>query len=85
MARNTFDNLPLSEKAILIDEYGVHLTSIEYYDYRIDLFAMHSLLIERYQKIETDEVESIHTCHYRDLDKYASQIVIGKLRQELKC
>jgi len=85
MGKNSFDTLPLAEKSALLSEYGAHLASISYYDYRIDLFAINDLLVERYENIETGSLEAIHTCGYRDLDKYVSQIVIGKLRRELKC
>ena len=67
-----------------MDEFASPLLSIEYYDYRVDLFSLNSLLIERYQNIETEEVERIFVAEYADLDKYLSQIMIGRLKKSLE-
>ncbi len=84
MKTNCFNDLSLELKGKIIDEFATALLSIEYYDYRIDLFALNAILIERYQRIESGEIEKIHEAEYRDLDKYLSRIVIGNLKKHLE-
>ncbi len=83
MKRNCFNDLSLELKGKIVDEFASALLSIEYYDYRIDLFALNSIFIERYQHIESGNVEKIREAEYRDLDKYLSRIVIGNLKRHL--
>lgn len=79
-----FDDLSLELKETIVREFASSILSLEYYDHRVDLFALNSLLIERYEKIETGELVKIVQATYADLDKYASQIMIGRLKKALK-
>ncbi len=84
MKKTSFNDLSLELRTSIVDEFASPLLSIEYYDYRVDLFSLNSLLIERYQNIETEEVERIFVAEYADLDKYLSQIMIGRLKKSLE-
>lgn len=84
MKKTYFNDLSLELKSKIIDEFATPLASIEYYDHRVDLFALNSLLIERYENISTDAVEKIVQAEYTDLDKYLSRIIIGNLKKGLK-
>lgn len=84
MKKTSFNDLSLELRTSIVDEFASPLLSIEYYDYRADLFSLNSLLIERYQNIETEEVERIFVAEYADLDKYLSQIMIGRLKKSLE-
>ncbi len=84
MNKTSFNDLSLEVKHKILGEFASHVLSIEHYDYRVDLFALDSLLIERYQNIETGAVEAIALCGYAGLDKYLSQIMIGRLKKSLE-
>jgi hypothetical protein len=71
-----FNDLSNSDKMLLVEDMGIHLSSIEYYDHRIHLYAMNSMLVEVYLNIETKEVERITVAAYSDLDKFLSRILI---------
>jgi hypothetical protein len=55
----TFDELPLTDKFWLIQEYGQYLLSIEYYDYRVSLCALNTQFVEIYKNIDTRIIEKI--------------------------
>ena len=84
MKKTYFNDLSPELKSKIIDEFATPLASIEYYDHRVDLFALNALLIERYQNIASGEIENIAQAEYADLDKYLSRIVIGNLKKGLK-
>ena len=79
MKSSCFNDLSLSLKRKIIREFATPVVSIEYYDHRIDLFSLHTSLIECYQNISTGLIEKITEANYHDLDKYLSRIVIGNL------
>jgi len=83
MKKPCFNDLSPALKSKIIDEFATPLLSIEYYDHRIDLFELNSMLIERYENIDSLEIEKIHQADYRDLDKYLSRIAIGNLKKHL--
>jgi hypothetical protein len=84
METSSFNKLSLHLKAKVIHEFASPVLSIEYYDHRINLFALNSSLIEHYQNLETGRVDKIAEAGYHDLDKYLSRIVIGSLKINLK-
>jgi len=75
----SFDTLKMKDKWILINDFAEELMSIEYYDHRVRLYALNSILIESYQNIETKVVENIQSINKGDLDKYLAQIAIPSL------
>ena len=76
-----FNELPLTDKALLIAEFGKYLESIEFYDYWIHLYALNSNFIEIYYNINTRQIDRISLVNYADLDKYLSRIVIHTTRK----
>jgi len=84
MKTSCFNDLSLTLKRKIIREFATPVVSIEYYDHRIDLFSLHTSLIECYQNISTGMIEKISEASYRDLDKYLSRIMIGNLKLNLK-
>jgi hypothetical protein len=84
MKSKSFDDLTLVERAWLIYEFGQQLTSIEYYDYRIDLYALNGDYIESYRNIATRQIEQISIASYSDLDKYLPRILLGMLKGRMK-
>ncbi|MBT1703905.1 hypothetical protein [Chryseosolibacter indicus] len=80
MRQVRFNELPITDKALLVAEFGHFLNSIEFYDYRIHLYSLNSHFIEVYYNILTRQVEKIALADYSDLDKYLSRIVLSSLR-----
>lgn len=78
MKRTYFNDLSLELKERILVEFATPLLSIEYYDHRIDLYALNALFVERYENIATGKVEKIVQAEYTDLDKFLSQIMIGR-------
>jgi hypothetical protein len=74
MRTNNFNELSIQNKSLLVEDLATHLCSIEFYDYRIHLYALNSLFIEAYHNIESKEIERIESAEYGDLDKYLSRI-----------
>lgn len=80
MRQVKFNELPLTDKALLMAEFGAYLESIEFYDYWVHLYALHSNFIEVYYNIHTRQIEKISLVEYADLDKYLSRILLRNLR-----
>jgi hypothetical protein len=76
-----FNELPLTDKALLMAEFGNYLESIEFYDYWIHLYGLHSNFIEVYYNIHTRQIDKIAMADYNDLDKYLNRIIIQSLRR----
>lgn len=77
MRQTGFNELKLNDKILLIEDLGVELCSIEFYDHRIYLYAFDSLLIEVFKNIETRKVENITVANYGDLDKFITRITLA--------
>lgn len=75
-----FDNLTMVDKAWLVYEFGDFLMSIEYYDYRVRLYALNSQFIELFENIGTRQIERIQVASQDGLDKYLSRILIRNLK-----
>ncbi len=71
-----FNELPLTDKALIMAEFGHYLESIEFYDYWVHLYSLNSNFIEIYYNINTRQIDKISMVSYCDLDKYLSRIVI---------
>jgi hypothetical protein len=80
----TFNELSTSNKELLIDDLGIHLCSIEFYDHRIHLYALNNMFIEVFHNIETREVEKILSVDYGQLDKYTMRITLGPMTIKAK-
>jgi hypothetical protein len=81
MRQIKFNELPLTDKALLMAEFGTYLESIEHYDYWIHLYALHANFIEIYYNIHTRQIDRISMVEYKDLDKYLNRIVIHGIRK----
>jgi len=81
MRQVTFNELSLTDKALLVAEFGSYLESIEFYDFRIHLFSLNANFIEVYYNILTRQIERIILADYNELDKYLSRIVIRSLKK----
>jgi hypothetical protein len=84
MRQVPFNELSMKHKVVLITDFSEELASIEFYDYRIKLFALDALLVEAYQNIETKEIERITLADYGDLDKYLPWITLSSLLSKIK-
>jgi hypothetical protein len=82
MKKINFNDLSLSNKVLLIDDLATEICSIEFYDHRVYLYSMHTLFIEAYHNIETQEIERISVAEYGDLDKYLSRILLHQLTRK---
>jgi hypothetical protein len=71
-----FNELTLTDKALLMAEYGQYLESIEFYDYWIHLYSLNAHFIEIWYNVVTKHVEKIELLQYKDMDRYVSRIVI---------
>lgn len=76
-----FNKLPLTEKALLIAEFGIYLDSLEFYSYWIHLYSIHSHFIEVYFNTKTKQIDKISMPEYEDLDKYLSKIFLNVMRK----
>lgn len=84
MNAGTFDYLTLRDKALIVDEFGDLLTSIEYYDDRIYLFSLNGHFVEVHQNIDHRQIHKISIASYREMDKYLSRIIIGNLWRKMR-
>jgi hypothetical protein len=82
MRQVKFNELPLTDKALLVSEFGMFLESIEYYDYRIHLYSLNANFIEIYYNILSRQIERIILIDYQGLDKYLSRILMPNLRKK---
>ena len=81
MRQVRFNELPITDKALLVAEFGNFLQSIEFYDYRVHLYSLNSHFIEVYYNILTRQVERISLADYNELDKYLSRIILPSLKK----
>jgi len=79
MKDTSFDQLSMQNKVTLVRDFADDLCSMEFYDHRIYLYSLNSMMIEVYENIETKEIENIITIQYSDLDKYLSRITMSSL------
>ena len=77
-----FNNLTMVDRAWLTYEFGEFLMSIEYYDYRINLYSLNGEFIELFQNIDSRQIERIQVASYNGLDKYLSRILLGTLKRK---
>jgi hypothetical protein len=82
MKSKRFNDLTMTDRAWLTYEFGDFLMSIEYYDFRIHLYALNCQFVELFQNINTRQIERIEVANFNALDKYLSRIVIGSLRKK---
>jgi hypothetical protein len=74
-----FDKLDIDSKSIMLHYNGQLLVSVDYYNYRVSLFAFHDRLIEEYYDTETKEVSRICSAQPADLKKYLDKIDLTDL------
>jgi hypothetical protein len=74
MTSTPFDELPMHDKKVLVNDFATQLCSIEFYDHRIFLYALGPFFIEAYRNIDTQEVETIRVARYKDLDKFLTRV-----------
>jgi hypothetical protein len=79
MRQLKFNELPLTEKAIILAEYGRHAMSIDMHGFRVHLYAINSHYTEVYFNVFTRQVERIEMIAKDGLDKYVSHISIRTL------
>jgi hypothetical protein len=84
MVVQSFDNLKISDKILLIEDMGELVFSLEFYEHRIYLFSFNTMFIEAYKNLETEKFEKIHSINLTDLDKFLSQITLGNLVKKEK-
>lgn len=80
MEQIKFNELPITDKALIVAEYGMFMQSVEFYDYRVHLYTLNSQFIEVYYNILTRQVENITLVTYSEMDKYLVRIVLPNLR-----
>jgi hypothetical protein len=79
MRQKTFNELSPDQKLLLIEDIGTPVFSMEYYDHRINLYALNNMFVEVYHNIETKMVDRMESIAYNELDKYLSRILIDNL------
>jgi hypothetical protein len=82
MKTTQFNNLTMVDRAWLIYDFGEFLMSIEYYDYRINLYSLNSQFIEMFQNIDSRQIEKIQIASYNGLDKYLDRILLGNFKRK---
>jgi hypothetical protein len=80
MRQIKFNELPMTDKALLMAEFGEYLESVEFYDYWVHLYTLHGNFVEIYYNIHTRQIDKIILVDYKDLDKYLSRITIQKFK-----
>jgi hypothetical protein len=75
-----FNELPITDRALLVAEFAGFLQSIEFYDYRVHLYNLNNHFVEVYYNITTRAVERISLATYDDLDKFLPRIILPNLR-----
>jgi hypothetical protein len=75
----SFNELSLTDKALIMAEFGDYLESIEYYDYWIHLYSLQNQFVEIYYNCRSRQIEKMLMLEYKDLDKYLNRIVIDKV------
>lgn len=75
-----FNELPITDKALLIAEFGNFLSSAEFYDYRVHLYSLNSHYIEVYSNTLTRQVDRISLATKDDLDKHLVKISLPDLK-----
>ena len=83
MKNIVFNDLPLKDKCVIVDDYADELCSIEHYDHRIYLYAINDLFIESYHNIETKEIERITIAEYKDMGKFLPWITLSALLKKV--
>lgn len=76
-----FNKLSLTDKALLIAEFGIYLNSIEFHCYWLHLYSINSDFIEVHFNNITKQVDKISMLEYEDLDKYLSRIFLNVMRK----
>jgi hypothetical protein len=76
MKKINFNELSMTDKSLLVAEFGCHLEAIEFYDYWIHLYSLHQHFIELHYNVGTRQIDKIRMCNYLDLDKYLDRILI---------
>jgi|GEM_PF-6484781 len=74
-----FDKLDIDSKSIMLHYNGQNVASVDYYNYKVTLFAFHGKFFEEYFDNETREVSRICTAQPADLKKYLDDIDITDL------
>jgi hypothetical protein len=74
-----FDKLDIDSKSIMLHYNGRMLASVNYFNYRVTLFAFQHSLIEEYYDTESKEVSRICTARIQDLKKFLDHIDISDI------
>lgn len=78
-AMKGFDKLDIDSKSIMLQYNGQMLASVNYYNYKVTLFAFQHSLVEEYYDTEIKEVSRICTAQPQDLKKFIDEIDISDL------
>jgi len=84
MKQVPFNELSMKHKIVLVEDFSEELASIEFYEHRIHLYALDSLLIEAYHNIETKQIDRITIAQYGDLDKFLPWITLSSLLAKMR-
>lgn len=76
-----FNDLPITDKALLITEFGSFIQTIYFYDYRVHLYSLNHHFVEVYFYIKTEKIVRITIASYSELDKYLPGIILTNLRK----
>jgi hypothetical protein len=74
----SFNSLPLTDKKLLIDEFAKYLMCIDYFDFRVHLYALNHHFVELQYNIKTDEVERVEIIAYADIDRWLIKLDLTK-------
>jgi uncharacterized protein YggT (Ycf19 family) len=79
MKQLIFNELPLTDKAILVAEFGTLVTSIEFYDYWVHLYTLNNNFIEVYYNMQTRQIDRITLATYDEIDKFILNVDLRNL------
>lgn len=72
-----FNMLSLIDKALLINEFGMYIYSIEWYrSHWCHLYSINTKFVEVYYNTSTRQIDAIIMIDYKELDKYMSKICL---------
>lgn len=66
--------LSLNDRAQILWDQGKYLETIEYYGYRVNLYALANFFVEVYYSPVTQSIDKIDVAYENDLKKYISMI-----------
>ena len=77
----TFENLPLAEKIKVLYIQGTFITSIRYYEYKVNLYLFNGIYLEVFYHHKKDQIEKIAELPLKNtrIKFYLDQVKLSEL------